>query len=61
MRYKCVSPCRLAYCVQSRIDEVDLKLAFRKLPEEELLRRIEGLPADLRRKALEIHRAVWIS
>ena len=31
MRYKCVSPCRLSYCLGSRIDEVDVKLAVRAM------------------------------
>jgi hypothetical protein len=35
MRHKYVSPCQLSRCVQSRIDEVDLKLAFDKLPADE--------------------------
>ena len=47
--------------MQSRIDDVDLKLAFRKLPVEELTRRIESLPPDLKRKAIRIQRAAWVS
>ena len=61
MRYKCVLPCRLRYCAGSRTDDVDLKMAFRQLPKEELLRRIETLPPDLRSKALNIQRAAWIA
>ena len=61
MRRKYVSPCQLRYCMQSRIDDVDLKLAFRKLPVEELSRKVESLPPDLKRKAIRIQRAAWVS